>query len=470
MDPADTVKLDPRRGLPQVDALGRELRASHPELVEWAVRHACRRAIAEARRAAEAGEEIGDVTRDALERASRLMEPHPRRVINATGVVLHTNLGRAPLSPGAAEAVRTAAVHYSDLELSLEAGRRGDRLGQIGELLCAASGAEAATAVNNNAAALLLLVNTLAAGKQVVVSRGELVEIGGSFRVPDILSRAGVVLREVGTTNRTHLRDYQGAIGPETGLLLKVHPSNFQQQGYVKEVDLAELVEVGRKANLPVVEDLGSGLFGADPAWGLPSETDLVGRLKTGVDAVCVSGDKLLGGPQAGMILGTSSVVQAVKANPLARALRLDKLSIAALDATLREALSEEQSQRPPIQQQIAASPSELAARAESLRDALREVAALELSIEVETSLSPVGGGSVPGYATESRAVALRGVPGGPDALGRRLREAAVPVLTRIRDGAVLFDVRSLLPGDEKLCVDALRRALTPAPEPSARN
>ncbi|NNL84942.1 MAG: L-seryl-tRNA(Sec) selenium transferase [Myxococcales bacterium] len=465
MDHDVPVKDDPRRGLPQVDAWVRELQRDIPDLETWAIRYVSRREIEAARQRVAAGEPVGDLRGRCVAAARRLGSAHPRRVINGTGVVVHTNLGRSVLSEAAARAVAETASGYSDLELDLVGGRRGDRLGQLGALLCAASGAEAALAVNNNAAALLLLANTLARGREVVVSRGELVEIGGSFRVPDILERAGVRLVEVGTTNRTHPRDYHAAIGPETGLLLKVHPSNFAQQGYVAEVPLETLVAIGAEEGVPVVEDLGSGLFGAPTVAGtrgraLPADTDVRSRLHTGVDALCFSGDKLLGGPQAGIILGKPPVVADARRNPLARALRLDKLSIAGLDATLRELLAGDPEAQPPTLRQLELGVAQLAARAEALAKALAAACGSRLALSVEPAQSSVGGGSVPGFELETRVVALRDVDGGAEGLARRLREAPVPLLTRVRGGAVTIDVRTLLPGEDAICCETLAWAL----------
>ena len=338
MDPRPSVNPDLRRTLPSVDRLGREARDREPELPAWAVTEAARRTLTAARQQLNAREDSGDAVNPpgeleawvqaVLEGAKRLCVINPRRVINATGIVLHTNLGRAPLAPGAARAAAEAAVGYSNLELDLDTGQRGDRLAAVVEKLRLLSGAEAAYACNNNAAALLLALDTLARGREVVVSRGELVEIGGSFRIPDIMERAGVTLVEVGTTNRTHLSDYEQAIGPNTALLLKVHRSNFEQTGFVAEVELGQLSELARSRGLPLLEDLGSGTLVDLTGEGLPQETFVPARLRRGADLVCFSGDKLLGGPQAGILLGGADVIEKARRNPLARALRLDKMNI----------------------------------------------------------------------------------------------------------------------------------------------
>ena len=263
------------------------------------------------------------------------IQPRLRRVINATGVVIHTNLGRAPLHPSAIEHLIEVSKTYSNLEYDLDRGERGSRTIHVEEILCRLSGAESALVVNNNAGAVLLVLNSLAEGKEVIVSRGELVEIGGAFRIPDVMKRSGALLKEVGTTNRTHFNDYQKAIGPETALLLKVHTSNFRVMGFTSEVSLQDLVQLGKEYQLPVVDDLGSGCLIDLTRYGLEKEPTVQEMIKTGVDAVTISGDKLLGGPQAGIILGKKKVLDLFKINPLTRALRIDKLTLAALESTL---------------------------------------------------------------------------------------------------------------------------------------
>jgi L-seryl-tRNA(Ser) seleniumtransferase len=372
-------------------------------------------------------------------------------VINATGVVLHTNLGRSVLGDGAAEAVRHAAAHYADLELDLATGERGDRLAGVETKLRLLSGAGAVAVANNCAAAVLLALDTFARGREVVVSRGELVEIGGSFRVPDILARAGVKLVEVGTTNRTHAQDYEAAIGPDTGLLLKVHRSNFEQRGFVAEVELGELVAIGARRGVPVVEDLGSGTFVDLRARGFPPESFVPARLATGVDVVCFSGDKLLGGPQAGIALGAPERIRAMRKNPLARALRVDKLTLSALD-WLATALLDERHDEIPTLRMLLASESELETRARALA---AQLAAAGIHANAVPTGSPVGGGSLPGFTLPSFAVAIS-PRGGAAPLAAALRGASPAVLARSQDARVLLDVRTLLPGDEALVVRAL--------------
>jgi L-seryl-tRNA(Ser) seleniumtransferase len=452
---------DPRRVLPAVDRLAAAARGRCPELPAWAATAGAREALAEAR----AGGSVPqgeDLVATACSRALDLARPRPARVVNATGVVLHTNLGRALLAPGAADAARDAAIRYCDLELDLASGRRGDRLGSLARKLALLGGAEAALVVNNNAAALLLVVAALARGREVVVSRGELVEIGGSFRLPEILEAAGARLVEVGTTNRTHPGDYRRAIGPATALLLKVHRSNFEQRGFVAEVGVAELAAIGAEAALPVVEDLGSGTLVDLRAQGFPEESYAPARLRLGAGAVCFSGDKLLGGPQAGILLGRRSLIDALRVHPLARALRVDRMTLAALDWTADALLSGDAAERLPVLRQLRETADAVLRRAQALAERLApHAAASGAQLGVEASRAPVGGGSLPGVELPSWAVALR-VAGaaGADALAARLRAAAVPVVARVAGDAVLLDARTLLPGDDAAVEAALAHAL----------
>jgi L-seryl-tRNA(Ser) seleniumtransferase len=368
-------------------------------------------------------------------------------VVNATGIVLHTNLGRAPLAPGAAAAVAEAAAGYGDLELDLATGRRGDRLAAVVGKLRLLSDAEGALAVNNNAAALVLALDTLARGREVIVSRGELVEIGGSFRVPEIMQRAGVRLVEVGSTNRTHPHDYERAIGPETALLLKVHRSNFEQRGFVAEVALPELAEIGRARDLPVLEDLGSGTLVDLSRRGIPAEALAPARLHLGADIVCFSGDKLLGGPQAGIVLGSAGPVGAMRRNPLARALRLDKLSLAALDWTLACYLDGRAESEIPVLRKLLEPVARLEARARELAARLAAAAGGAARVAAESDRAYVGGGSLPGFELDTWVVSLRAEMGA-DRFVELLRLADPPVLARVREDLVLLDVRTLLEGD----------------------
>jgi L-seryl-tRNA(Ser) seleniumtransferase len=458
MDPKEKVKQDARRSLPGVDRLARALAGQRPELPGWALPEAARRVLAAERlrlaedpEGAAAGE--AELVRRSAQAAAELARVHPARVVNATGVVLHTNLGRAPLAAGAVAAVAEAAAHYSDLELDLASGRRGDRGAAVAAKLALLSGAEAALAVNNNAAAVFLALGTLARGREVIVSRGELVEIGGSFRVPEILERAGVELVEVGTTNRTHLADFERALGPRTALLLKVHRSNFELRGFTAEVALPELAQLGRAHGLPVVEDLGSGTLVDLTAHGLPAESFAPSRLRAGADLVCFSGDKLLGGPQAGIVLGRARQIDALRRDPVARALRLDKLSLAALDWTLGCLLAGRAERELPVLRQLLEPAARLESRARRLAERLEKAAGGGLEVSAIEQRAPVGGGSLPGFELASWAVALRGSAPAEE-LADRLHAAAVPVIARVQGGAVLLDVRTLLDEDE-LAVEA---------------
>jgi L-seryl-tRNA(Ser) seleniumtransferase len=364
------------------------------------------------------------------------------------------------MAPGAAAAAAEAAAHYSDLELDLASGRRGDRLGSLAEKLRLLSGAEAGYACNNCAAALLLALNTLAAGREVIVSRGELVEIGGSFRVPEIMRRAGVTLVEVGSTNRTHARDYVDAIGPDTAMLLKVHRSNFELRGFIAEVSLGELVQIGAKHAVPVVEDLGSGTLVDLQPYGFPPDSHAPTRLRDGPDLICFSGDKLMGGPQAGIVLGRAQFVDAMRKNPLARALRLDKMTLAALDWTLGVMLAGTATAELPVLRQILMPPDRYEARTRSFADSLaRRVSTPAPQIDVQRDRVPIGGGSLPGVEIDSWVIALRGAAGA-EVLARRLREASVPVLARVRDDLLLIDLRAVDDADEPLLEQSIVSSL----------
>jgi L-seryl-tRNA(Ser) seleniumtransferase len=462
------VKPDPRRALPAVDRLADAVAAKRPDFPSWAVLEAVRRVLTEARErlsesAAESERDAGRLSRELAEQSAELAASlcggHPRRVVNATGILLHTNLGRAPLAPDAVRAVARAAASYSNLELDLETGRRGDRLAAVCSKLALLSEAPAALAVNNNAAAVLLALDTLARGREAIVSRGELVEIGGSFRVPDIMERAGVDLVEVGTTNRTHPSDYERALGSRTGLLLKIHRSNFELRGFVAEASLGQLAEIGRSRGIPVVEDLGSGTLVDLGSHGFPAEIYAPARLKLGADLVCFSGDKLLGGPQAGLLLGSRGIVEAMRRNPLARALRLDKLSLAALDWTLDCYLGGRAEREVPVLRQLLEPLDRLELRARALAARLDQRWGDTARIHAEPDRGFVGGGSLPGFELGSWVVVLRASVGA-ERISKRLRGAPVPVVARLRDDALIFDVRTLLEGDEEAIEQAVDLAL----------
>ena len=387
--------------------------------------------------------------------------PHFRRVINATGVVIHTNLGRSILAEDAVAAVAEGCRHYSNLEMDLATGQRGSRYSHVEKLLCRLTGAEAGLVVNNNAAAVLLVLDTLAKGREVVVSRGQLVEIGGSFRIPEVMKKSGAVLREVGATNRTHLRDYEDAIGEDTAMLMKVHTSNYRIIGFHKEVELPELVALGRERGLPVFEDLGSGnLFDFSP-YGLMPEPTVQQVLKSGVDVVTFSGDKLLGGPQAGVIVGRAEHIARIKKNQLNRALRIDKMTLAALEATLRLYLDPELARRKvPTLAMITAGLDELKARAGRLRRRLsRDLAGLA-EVHVKPGFSRVGGGSFPEQDLSTRLVAVKPLAVDVEALRQGLLATDNPVVGRVEDGAFCLDPRTLMDGEFALVAGAVRTVL----------
>jgi L-seryl-tRNA(Ser) seleniumtransferase len=398
---------------------------------------------------------------DALERRRR---HGVQRVINATGVVVHTNLGRAPLSEAARAAVGEASG-YASVEYDLETGTRGSRTAHVGMLAAELCGAETGTAVNNGAAALLLAVAGLAGGREVIVSRGELVEIGGSFRLPEIIAAGGAKLVEVGTTNRTRLADYRRAIGPDTGMILKVHRSNFRLVGFTEDTELGELVALGAEHELPVVFDAGSGLIDDDASAGIPDEPEVRAAVASGADLVLFSGDKLLGGPQAGLIVGNSDAVERCRTAPLARALRIDKLQIAALEATLLAHLRTTVPLEVPVIGMLHADPEELRRRAAALK-AMLTAAVPGVSVEAVALDGVVGGGAAPGISVASHGIRIRG----PQAthLASRLREQDPPVIVRVEDDGVLLDVRTIHPTDEELVVGALQRCLQGDSDPGA--
>jgi L-seryl-tRNA(Ser) seleniumtransferase len=379
-------------------------------------------------------------------------------VINATGVILHTNLGRAPLSPAAEAAVASILTGYSTLEIEPRTGRRGSRHYHVEALLTRLTGAEAGIAVNNNAGAVLLALTALGRGRQVIVSRGELVEIGGSFRLPEVMAQSGATLVEVGTTNRTYVADYARALSPQTGLLLKVHRSNFVQSGFVHEASAEELVDLGRRHAVPVMFDLGSGCLVDLRAHGVPYEPTVQEAVGTGCDIVAFSGDKLLGGPQAGIIVGRASAVEQTRAHPLARALRMDKLGYAALAATLREYLDPAAAwERVPVLRMLGASLEALRTAAGRLRDRLRPLVPPSWQLGVEETAAAVGGGSLPEAHLPSFAVALTGE--GLVEVDRRLRDHDPPVFARLSENRLLLDMRTVLPGDAEIIVAAVAAA-----------
>jgi L-seryl-tRNA(Ser) seleniumtransferase len=380
-----------------------------------------------------------------VRKAIEMDQPALNTVVNATGIVLHTNLGRALLAEVAIEAVVQAARSAVNLEYDLATGARGDRDAIVERELCTLTGAEAATVVNNNAAAVVLVLNTLADGREVVVSRGELIEIGGSFRLPDVMARSGAQLREVGTTNRTHPRDYIAAIGPETALLLKVHPSNYRIVGFAKDVGLAELVEIGRTHNIPVVEDLGAGALVDMSMYGLPREPVVRERIAAGAGLVTFSGDKLLGGPQAGIVVGRRALIERLKTNPLKRALRCDKLTLAALEATLRLYLrSNDLATDLPTLRLLRRSPAEIELVAARAREILAERLGDQFRIEMIDATSQIGSGALPTEELSTRALRITHRKMSADAIAAMFRAARPPVIGRIRDGGFQLDLRTV--------------------------
>jgi len=389
--------------------------------------------------------------------------PRLRRVINATGVVIHTNLGRAPLHPSAIEHLVEVSKTYSNLEYDLDRGERGSRYAHVEEILCRLSGAESALVVNNNAGAVLLVLNTLAEGKEVIVSRGELVEIGGAFRIPDVMKRSGALLREVGTTNRTHLDDYQKAIGPQTALLLKVHTSNFRVMGFTSEVSLQDLVQLGKEHELPVVDDLGSGCFIDLTLYGLEKEPTVQETIKTGVDAVTISGDKLLGGPQAGIILGKKSFMELFKSNPLTRALRIDKLTLAALESTLLLYLDEKKAvEEIPTLQMLSLDAKKLKRRGIRLINRLSGMTNKKAVSTLKEDVSQVGGGALPLQELPTVVVAIRPLEVSVNNLEEKLRKGDPPIISRISKDELILDMRTVFDEEIPLMAAGIEEALTP--------
>ena len=388
-------------------------------------------------------------------------EPALRPVINATGTLLHTNLGRAPLAPAALEAVQAVGRGYSNLEFDLASGERGHRYSHIEELLLRLTGAEAATVVNNNAGAVLLALTALAKGKEAIVSRGEMIEIGGAFRVPDVMAAGGVLLREVGTTNKTHLSDYREAIAEATGLLLKIHTSNYRIVGFTAAVSAAELVGLGREHGLPVMEDLGSGMLLDLSSFGLPREPTVAEAVAAGIDVVTFSGDKLLGGPQAGLIVGRRAAIEKIRKHPMARALRSDKLTLAALEATLRLYLDPQRAlAEVPVLRMLAVPVSELRNRSRRLVRRMTAAVGEAARIEVVAETSTVGGGALPLTELPGFAVAVTPLGLSVDALATSLRTGNPPVVGRIQEGRLLLNPRTIARSEEEDLLSALTAAL----------
>jgi len=455
------MTTDPRRALPNMDVL-----LGHPELVARAgsfgrevVLGAARRALEESRGAVAGGGPAPDVGELAARVAGELdgvWAKRTRAVVNATGVVLHTNLGRAPLSAAARQAVAEAAG-YAAVEYDLAAGARGRRGAAAEALLREATGAEAALVANNAAGGLLLALGGLAGGRDVVVSRGELIEIGGEFRLPQIMEAAGVVLREVGTTNRTHLRDYAAALGAGSAMVLVVHPSNYRVEGFATRPALAELAALASEHGLPLLHDVGSGLLDGE----LGNEPSVSGSLRAGADLVLFSGDKLLGGPQAGLLVGRAELIGRLARHPLARAVRADKLTLAALEATLATHLAGRRDELP-VWRALLLSVADLEPRAAAVAAKVGPAATLR------TGTSVAGGGSLPGEGLESILIEVDPSPAGASAVLARLRSGDPPVVARAERGRVVLDLRTVPPEQDALVAAALTEALGGPPGPTA--
>ena len=453
------------RTLPQVEELLEHpsLQPALTSLPRQAVVDAARSAIDDARQALLAGNascapSAGAIAQSALLRTLALGRRSLRRVVNASGVIVHTNLGRSPLAASAIEAVNDVIAGYSTLEYDTAAMARGSRHAHCEQLICALTGAQAAIAVNNNAAAVMMVLSQFAAGWEAVVSRGEEVEIGGSFRIPEIMEQCGCSLREVGATNKTHLRDYENAIGEGTRALLKVHTSNYRILGFSESVPLQDLVALGRKHSLPVIEDLGSGCFFDLERIGIHGEPTVMDSVRAGVDIISFSGDKLLGGPQAGIILGSEEWIARLKTHPLTRAMRVDKMTLAALEATLQSYLDPEKAREEiPTLRMLSIDPARLKLRAELLRERLEKEGVL---CEVVPEQDQVGGGSVPTQLLPTWAVAVTPRNLTVDGLEERLRtRSATPIIGRIAHERYLLDVRTLWEEDFALIAASVAEA-----------
>jgi L-seryl-tRNA(Ser) seleniumtransferase len=444
------------RAIPQVDEVLHWLSADTdvPLLLK---KQAVREELENLRQNILAGKKVGknDLAKKILlqhiqTRLQSKLEPNFKRVINGTGVVIHTNLGRSILPDSASEALIEAGTRYSNLEFDLATGKRGSRYSLVEKLLCDLTGAEAALVVNNNAAAVLLVLDTIAKGREVIVSRGQLVEIGGSFRIPEVMAKSGAKLVEVGATNRTHVKDYEGAISEETSLLLKVHASNFKMIGFTKEVSAEELVELAGRFKVLVMEDLGSGCFIDMSKYGLRKEPTVQETIKAGVDVVTFSGDKLLGGPQAGLIVGKRNIIDCIKRNQLNRALRIDKFTLAALETVLRLYYDHEKAVSTiPTLAMLTASADIMDRRARRLVQKVKKSLAEKCIIEVCVTGSRVGGGALPEEELESRALVLEPLDRTVNELEKSLRLIPLPVIGRIEEDRFMLDMRTV--GDDEV-------------------
>jgi L-seryl-tRNA(Ser) seleniumtransferase len=409
-----------------------------------------------------AAEDIGPekVESILIDTLAKQLLPNLRTVINATGVVLHTNLGRAPLSSAAQQSLSAFSANYTNLEYEILTGERSHRDKLIESLLQEVLRCEAATVVNNNAAAVFLILNALASGKEVVVSRGELVEIGGSFRVPDIMARSGAILREVGTTNKSRIQDYAAAIGPNTALLLRVHPSNYRMIGFTERPELPDLVDLSRKSGVPLVEDIGSGCLMDLRPFGITDEPLVHESLASGVDLICFSGDKLLGGPQAGIIAGLKRLVDPIRRNPLMRTYRVEKLIYGALEATLQSYRLGRAAEEIPVVRMIAMTLGDLQRRARSFARRLRSRVGESVRVSLIPGDSVVGGGSCPECHLPTILIALESSRARPNAVETRLRAQDPPIILRVEEDKLLVDLRTVFPSQEQTLLEGLCRAL----------
>ncbi|MGB9780251.1 L-seryl-tRNA(Sec) selenium transferase [Caldanaerobacter sp.] len=447
--------------LPSVDEILREgkisefLKFNKREVVKNCIREVLERYREKIRRGEVKKIDIEKILEDVVNHIEEKKKMSLRRVVNGTGIILHTNLGRALFPPQVKEHLLDIAFRYSTLEYDVEKGERGSRYSHVENLLCELLDVEAALVVNNNAAAVLLALNTLAKGKEVIVSRGQLIEIGGSFRIPDVMLQSGAILKEVGTTNKTYDFDYINAITENTALLLKVHTSNYRIVGFTHDIATEELVQIGRKYDIPTMEDLGSGVMVDLREYGLPHEPTVQEVIKAGVDIVTFSGDKLLGGPQAGIIVGKKKYIDLMKKNPLTRALRVDKLCLVSLESVLRIYRDYDPVEAIPTLKMLTAKASQLYKKAAILNKLVLTIPKVKSRVVEIASLS--GGGSLPEESLPSYGVTLEMEGFDAEDLEKRLRIRDIPIITRIVDGVVTIDVRTLLEGDEEVILRALK-------------
>lgn len=461
----ETEKQNILRNIPAVDKILQwpELQKFLEQLEQHYVTAIIRYKIDEFRERILAGEDydLGFLKNSILCEFKDLVRPYFRRAVNALGIVLHTGLGRAPFSKGIAETLYNASIGYSQLQID-EEGKRADRYRKISQILSLITGAEAGIIVNNNAGATLLILNALAKNKEVIVSRGQLIEIGGAFRIPEIMEQSGATLHEVGATNRTHLENYEEAINENTGALLRVHQSNYRIIGFTKEVSLAELVELGKKHNLPVIDDLGSGALIDLSKYNLPKEPTVQDSVQAGADIICFSGDKLIGGPQCGIIIGKKRIINKIKKNPLTRALRCDKLTNEALEATLQLFLQKEETllKNHGVMSILLKPIKDIKRHASLCARKLKKQFGGDMEISVQKGVSEIGGGSLSTEQLPTFVVAVKPRTMAAQDLARALRTCDIPVYGRVSEGVILLDFRTILKGEEKFILQAFASLL----------